>query len=67
MEEEKIEAIRDWLESQLVRDIQVFLGFANFYKRFIQNFSRIAVSFTLILQTTDDEVLSTQAIENKKN
>ncbi len=32
----------------------MFLGFANFYKRFIRNFSRIAVPPTSILQTTDE-------------
>ncbi len=41
MEEEKIEAVKAWQESQSVRDIQVFLSFANFYRRFIQNFNRL--------------------------
>ncbi len=67
MKEEKIEAVKAGPEPQTVRDIQVFLGFANFYTRFIQNFSRIAVSLTSMLQTTDNEALSTQAIENEKN
>ncbi len=31
MEEEQIKAVRDWLEPQSVHDIQVFLGFTNFY------------------------------------
>ena len=31
MEDEKIEAVRNWLEPKSVRDIQVFIGFANFY------------------------------------
>ena len=31
MEDEKIEIVKQWLEPQLVQDIQVFLGFANFY------------------------------------
>ncbi len=67
MEEESIEAVKAWPEPQTVRDIQVFLGFANFYRRFIRNFSRIAVLLTSMLQTTDNKALSTQAIENKKN
>ena len=33
-----------------MRDIQVFLGFANFYHCFIQGFSRIATPLTLILR-----------------
>ncbi len=32
MEEKQIKAVRDWPEPQSVRDIQVFLGFANFYR-----------------------------------
>ncbi len=67
MEEKKIEAVKAWPEPQTVRDIQVFLRFANFYKRFIQNFSKIAAPLTLMLQITDNEALSTQAIENEKN
>ena len=31
MEEERIEAVKAWAEPTSVRDIQVFLGFANFY------------------------------------
>ncbi len=67
MEEERIVTVKAWPEPQSVRDIQVFLGFANFYRRFIQNFSRIAVPLTSMLRTTDNEVLSTQVIGNEKN
>ena len=35
MEAKKIEVIKDWPEPKSVRDIQIFLGFANFYWRFI--------------------------------
>ncbi len=52
MEEERIKAVRDWPEPQSVRDIQVFLGFANFYQRFIQGFSRLAAPLTSMLKTT---------------
>ena len=31
MEVKKIEVIKEWLEPKSVQDIQVFLGFANFY------------------------------------
>ncbi len=53
MEEEMIEAIRDWPECQSVKNIQGFLGFANFYRRFIKNFCRIGVPLILILWITD--------------
>lgn len=40
--EKAIEAVRSWPEPKSVRDIQVFIGFANLYRRFIQGFSKIA-------------------------
>ena len=45
----------------------MFLGFANFYRRLFRNFSRIVALLTSMLQTTNDETLSTCAIKNKKN
>ena len=52
IKDEKIEAIRNWLEPKSVKDVQVFLGFANFYQRFIQGFTKIAGPLTLMLRTT---------------
>ena len=52
METERIEVVKKWPELKLVQDIQVFLGFANFYRRFIQGFSRIAAPLTSMLKTT---------------
>ena len=52
IEDERIEAVKQWPEPQSIRDIQVFLGFANFYRRFIQGFSRIAAPLTLMLKTS---------------
>jgi hypothetical protein len=37
----KIITIMNWEPLSNVKDIQAFLGFANFYKRFINSFSRI--------------------------
>ena len=39
MEQEKIKAIKEWKTLKRVKDVESFLGFANFYQRFIQNFS----------------------------
>ena len=46
MADNKIHTILDWLEPQKVEDIQSFLGFANFYWRFIHNYSEITVPLT---------------------
>ena len=60
MEDERIEAVKQWPEPQSVQDIQVFLGFANFYWRFIQGFSRIAAPLTSMLKTSGSTEPSTR-------
>ena len=51
MEPERIENIKNWPEPQSIREIQAFIGFANFYRRFIRNFSAIAGPLTSMLKT----------------
>jgi len=43
---DKIQTISDWPEPHKVKDIQSFLGFANFYHRFIFNYFDIVVPLT---------------------
>ena len=62
MEAERIEVVKEWPEPKSVRDIQVFLGFANFYRRFIQGFNKIVAPLTSMLKTT---VSSQVLIANK--
>jgi hypothetical protein len=40
MDPAKIQAIREWEAPKSVRDVQCFLGFANFYRRFIHKYSQ---------------------------
>ena len=53
MEAEKIKVIKDWLESKSIRNIWVFLGFANFYQRFIQGFNKIGALLISMLKMTE--------------
>ena len=46
MASNKVQIIQDWPEPRKVKDIQSFLGFANFYRRFIYGYSSIAVPLT---------------------
>lgn len=45
---DKIQAIQDWPAPTTIKEVQAFLGFANFYRRFIQDYSRIAVPLTTL-------------------
>ena len=42
MEQEKIKAVKEWKTLTKIKDVESFLGFANFYRRFIHNFSYTA-------------------------
>ena len=64
MKEERIDAVKKWLEPQSVRDIQVFIGFANFYRRFIKGFSRIAALLTAMLKTTGLSIASASRVDD---
>jgi len=42
MEKEKVKGVLDWLTPKCVKDVQKFLGLANYYHRFIEGFTSIA-------------------------
>ena len=46
MNPNKVEAVLGWERPKSAHDIQVFLGFANFYRRFIKNYSKITAVLT---------------------
>ena len=46
MSNTKVKTIQKWPEPKKVKDIQSFLGFANFYKHFIFNYSDIVILLT---------------------
>ena len=67
MEDEKIEEVRNWLESKSVQDIQVFIGFANLYWQFIWGFGKIAAPLILILNMTGSSDLTPKELEADNN
>ncbi|KAF6767282.1 reverse transcriptase, partial [Kalmanozyma brasiliensis GHG001] len=53
MDQEKVRTIKEWPLPQSIHDIQRFLGFANFYRRFISHFARITRPLTELVKPTE--------------
>lgn len=53
MDPAKVQTIQDWAVPRSVRDVLAFLGFANFYRRFIGGFATIATPMTLLTRTKE--------------
>ena len=49
MESDRIAAVRNWPTSTPVKEVQRFLGFANYYQRFIWGFGQVAAPITSLL------------------
>jgi hypothetical protein len=50
MDPRKVQTIIDWPVPQNVKELQSFLGFANFYRCFIDNYSGITKELTTLLK-----------------
>ncbi len=48
MDKSKVETIQCWATPSSVKDVQRFLGFANFYRRFIKGYSKITTLLTIL-------------------
>ncbi|GJW55015.1 putative reverse transcriptase domain-containing protein [Tanacetum coccineum] len=46
----KIEAVKNWKALRTSTEVRSFLGLAGYYRRFIENFSKIAKSLTILTQ-----------------
>ena len=42
MEKEKVQGVIEWLVPKSVKDVQKFLGLANYYRWFVKDFAKIA-------------------------
>jgi hypothetical protein len=52
MDPSKLEGILDWPAPKTVKEVQSFLGFGNFYCRFIKGFSHLAHPLNDLLKRT---------------
>ena len=49
MDPEKIKAIREWEALKTKKRVRAFLGFANYYKAFINKFVTTVTPFTVLI------------------
>ncbi|KAI2660885.1 Transposon Tf2-9 polyprotein [Labeo rohita] len=64
MDPQKLEAVRSWPLPTSLKQLQRFLGFANFYRRFIQGFSATAAPLTALTKPSHgDFQLTPKAIQ----
>ncbi|KAK3565211.1 hypothetical protein QTP86_001027 [Hemibagrus guttatus] len=54
----KVEAIKSWPQPGTVKDLQRFLGFANFYRRFISGYSDLTAPLTSLLRALQGPLAS---------
>ena len=50
MDPEKVKSIMSWPVPRSIHDVRMFLGLANFYRRFIKGFSKVALPITKLLR-----------------
>lgn len=51
MDQGKVTVVTTWPTPISVKDVQCFIGFINFYQRFIKRFSSIAALLTVLLNS----------------
>jgi len=50
MQKEKVEGVLNWPVLQNIKEVQKFLGLANYYKRFIKDFARLAALLHVLVR-----------------
>ena len=68
IKDKQIKTVENWPKSILIRDIPVFIGFANFYQHFIKSFTRNITLLTSLLKIIKLSKLALKAfkIDNNK-
>ncbi|GJR93913.1 putative reverse transcriptase domain-containing protein [Tanacetum coccineum] len=67
----KIEAIKNWKAPRTPTEVRSFLGLGGYYRRFIENFSKIAKSLTILTQKCktfdwgEEQKLAFQTLKDK--
>ena len=60
MDQEKIKTVLKWDATETVKDIQSFLGFANFYRRFMEGYSKLTRPLTDLTKKSEKFIWSAE-------
>jgi len=61
MSTDKVDAVLSWKTPNSLTEVQAFLGFTNFYRRFIRNYSKVARPLTELTKKTEQWSWNTEA------
>ena len=61
MDPAKVKMVVEWQTPRSLRDVQCFLGFANFYRKFIQDYSKLVLPLTQLTKKGQSFVWSEEA------
>jgi len=50
MQKEKVKGVLNWPTPRNIKEVQKFLGLANYYRRFIKNFTRITAPLHVLVR-----------------
>ena len=50
MEKEKVDGVLSWPEPKNIKDIRKFLGFTNYYRKFIKDFAQVARPMNILMR-----------------
>jgi hypothetical protein len=53
METDGIATIEDWPTPRSVKDVQVLMGFTNFYRRFVKKYAKVTAPITNLLKKSE--------------
>ena len=61
MDPAKVQTVLEWQTPRSLRDVQCFLGFANFYRKFIQDYSKLILLLTQLTKKGQSFVWTKEA------